>query len=194
MSPPTSNKAKILAQSATKEAKKEIAAPSSATKKQPDESSTTNEALKKVKKTVVFGDETKNKTTVFNKDNPVTHMTSFVDVDFTEEEKEEKKRLLIHRQKHTADSVQDATVKTGVQQQAFHPLSIPFVVDTDNLTVAELRAELEARNLPTRGSRHHLVKRLDAYLKEFEGHRMEKAVQDEKKLLQSLTIGLKKKK
>ena len=47
-------------------------------------------------------------------------------------------------------------------QQAFSPFAIPFAVDTEWLSVKELRVELAARGLPVSGTKPELRKRLEA--------------------------------
>eukprot|EP00760_Papus_ankaliazontas_P010658 PhM_4_TR14401/c0_g1_i1/m.29787 len=47
-------------------------------------------------------------------------------------------------------------------QQAFNPFAIPFMIDTNDLTVRELKSELQARGLPVSGTKKELVARLEA--------------------------------
>ena len=130
------------------------------------------------KKSVVIADESKWRTTVFDSNAPPAHVTSFVNVDWKAEEAEAARRLAAHRAKHQALDPRDAAATAA---QAFHPLAIPCVVDTASLSVAELRAELAARGLAVRGAatKDALIKRLDAFLTEFEGSRQKLAVQME---------------
>lgn len=57
------------------------------------------------------------------------------------------------------------------RSQAFTIFDIPVIVNSNTLTVSELRAELKARNLGTQGRREVLVMRLDAFIDEFEKER-----------------------
>jgi len=59
----------------------------------------------------------------------------------------------------------ERTGRLSNTQQAFSPFMIPFQIDTEWLTVKELRAELAVRGLPVSGTKSELKIRLESAVK-----------------------------
>lgn len=115
-------------------------------------------------------DEASCTVTVFNGANPV-NIKDIETVDYRKIDEEERQQD-IKRRLEIQQLSPERTGRLSNNQQAFHFLQIPVVVDSKLLTVAELKAELKVRGLKVTGTKEQLVRRLDRYIKEEEPKRV----------------------
>lgn len=116
-------------------------------------------------------DEAENVVTEINSANPVSNLKEVDPVDYNKlsaswHQKEVRERL----EKGQLDP--EVTGRRSNNQQAFAIWSIPVTLDTQRLSLKELKAELSVRGLSTRGTKSLLVQRLDYHLREKEPKRV----------------------
>jgi hypothetical protein len=104
------------------------------------------------------------------------------EINEADEKKHDAEHVIQNREKHAALDPAE-TSKPDNFQQAFNIFEVPTVVDSSKLSASDLRAELKARGLSILGSRSHLEKRLEMYVKEFEPKRFEAAVKANEKIV-----------
>ena len=97
----------------------------------------------------------------------------FIDVKDSKATKTNAKRTKIQDISNCEDKLifpamleEDSTHIPITSQQVFHPFQIPTALDTNWLTVLELKRELSTRALPVFGNKASLRKRLEKALKE----------------------------
>ena len=100
------------------------------------------------------------KVTVFHSDNPA-NVSGRDPVDYRPIEKAETKQVIVERMKRSQLNPVDAR---GTKQQAFSVFAIPVILDTEQLSCQELRAELKVRGLALSGTKDILRQRLDRHI------------------------------